>query len=357
MKYVKITVLWLFIIVIITSVLTSRGHNKIEGFNTLTSEGESPESILTVEDVKFPFKNIRTGENKNTNLIGIVAPFRNEEHYQAYYKFKERGYKFLGICSYLQFPGKVLNIYDPAHKEDMSWYIDKCIGWLYCFRNPCDMMPCKSIPMIQMSQSDFTNPDKIKPKNLPIKWDFIYICLKDNDTCEEGWNSINRNWALAKRCFQIMCLEYRLKGLVIGRSGCSLSSRLKPYLEFKDQLKYWEFIDCLNQSKFTFLPNTMDASPRILTESLCLDKPVLVNKNIVGGWKYVTKYTGEFFSDEKDLRKSLDFLLNNYHQYSPRKYFSEHYGPKIYGPRLEKFIRRLYPNFTKCTSAEPYCCD
>ena len=354
MKYIFIFILWICILFIIISCInyannTNNNNNNIETFSK-TKQNE-------LGTVKFPFKNIKTENNKNTNVIGIVAPFRNDNHYKEYYKLSEKGYKFLGICSYLQFPGKVLNKYDPAHKEDMGWYIDKCLGWMYCTRNPKDIFLDKSIPIIQISQSDFTNPNKLKPTNLPIIWDFIYICLKDNDKCDEGWNSINRSWKLAKRCFNIMCLEYGLKGLVIGRAGCSIDVKLKPYLTFKDQLKYWEFIKCLNQSKFTFLPNTMDASPRTLTESLCLNKPVLVNKNIVGGWKYVNKLTGEFFNNETDLRPALTYLLNNHNTYTPRKYFSENYGPKIYGPKLEKFIRSHYSNFTKCKSAEPYCCD
>ena len=36
-----------------------------------------------------------------------------------------------------------------------------------------DIFKNKSVPTIQMSQSDFTIPNKIKPSNAPIKWDFL----------------------------------------------------------------------------------------------------------------------------------------------------------------------------------------
>ena len=36
-------------------------------------------------------------------------------------------------------------------------------------------------------------------------------------------------------------------------------------------------------------------------EALCLDLPIVVNKHIVGGWKYVNQYTGKFFSDASDV--------------------------------------------------------
>ena len=60
-----------------------------------------------------------------------------------------------------------------------------------------------------------------------------------------------------------------------------------------------EELKMYNKSRFIFLPNEKDASPRVLTEALCCDILVLLNKN-VGGWKYVNKNTGEFFTDEKD---------------------------------------------------------
>ena len=44
-----------------------------------------------------------------------------------------------------------------------------------------------------------------------------------------------------------------------------------------------------------FAPNVHDASPRVLAEAMCLDVPILVNRHIVGGWKYVNSETGAFF--------------------------------------------------------------
>lgn len=350
-----IIILLILTVLIILIIIFNRSNNqlRLESFTDLKHKKEKKKYL----DVKFPFKNIRDQDNNNTNVIGIVAPFRNDDHMNQYKDLKKKGFKFIGITSYLQFPGKVLNKYDPAMTDNMAEYIPMCFAWMYCFRNPCPTLCRKNLPIIQMAQSDFTCPDRIKPKDLPIKWDFIYICLKDNDKCDEGWNSINRSWDLAQKCFNVICFQFGLKGIVIGRTQCTVDPRLKDYITFKDQLGYWEFIKTINQCRFTFLPNTMDASPRTLTESLCLDKPVLVNKNIIGGWKYVNSKTGEFFSDENDIVNALEYLLKNYDNYSPREYFKNNYGPTICGPKLAKFISKNYPNFTKCTSAEPFCCD
>src|SRR5262249_31101767 len=43
------------------------------------------------------------------------------------------------------------------------------------------------------------------------------------------------------------------------------------------------------------VPSTVDASPRVITEALCLDTWVMVNADISGGWKYVNERTGAFF--------------------------------------------------------------
>lgn len=353
MKY--LIILFIVIAIIISSSIIKLNYIKpyVEAFyiNNLIKVGK-------IENVKFPFKNIRDENNNNTNVIALVAPFRNKAHLIKYFNLLNKGYQFIGITSYLQFPGKIYNKYDPANNDNMANYINKCFAWMYCFNNPTNIFMSKK-PLIQMAQSDFTNPAKIKPLNLPIKWDFVYVCLKDNNRCNEGWNSINRNWKLAKKCFYIMCLKYNLKGVIIGRENCTIDSKLKPFLTFYKQLKYRNFINIIDQCKFTFLPNIIDASPRILTESLCLNKPVLINSQIIGGWKYINKQTGEFFTNEDDMELSLTILLKNIEKsiYQPRNYFKNFYGPLICGPKLARFIKKYFTNFTPCKSAEPYCCD
>ena len=99
----------------------------------------------------------------------------------------------------------------------------------------------------------------------------------------------------------------------------------------------------------------MDASPRILSECLCLNKPALVNINIVGGWKYINEQTGEFFNDENDVELSLKKLLNNLNNYKPREYFENYYGPKFCGRILAAFIKGFCPEFNE-EYCEPYCC-
>merc|ERR1719326_243336 len=108
---------------------------------------------------------------------------------------------------------------------------------------------------------------------------------------------------------------------------------------FLDQSEYFNY---LKQSRFAYLPQVHDASPRISTQALSLDVPVLMNKYISGGWKYVNEKTGEFFHDMSDFRQSLEKILKGadepYH-YEPRKWVLENYGNANSGKRLLKFVK------------------
>ena len=66
-----------------------------------------------------------------------------------------------------------------------------------------------------------------------------------------------------------------------------------------------------------------DASPRVLAEAMCLDVPILVNRHIVGGWKYVHGQTGAFFDSVDNVvpafREIVDGLQRG--DLHPREWF------------------------------------
>jgi len=57
-----------------------------------------------------------------------------------------------------------------------------------------------------------------------------------------------------------------------------------------------EVANFIKSSKCVVFFNTADASPRLLTEALICGRPVVVNSNIYGGWKYVNNNNGYFFN-------------------------------------------------------------
>jgi hypothetical protein len=253
----------------------------------------------------------------------------------------------MGISSYSEFPGKLTNPYENRfHEKQNHDYASMASSWLNCFRNPNKYInPIYSLPILDLSESDLKDHKNAKANpSIKKEYDFIYLCLKDNDKCTPGWQSYNRNWELGKKCLDIMCEKFGLKGCIIGRENCEIPKSCNGKIKILPFLKYHDFQKELQKARFLFVPNITDASPRVITESLCYDLRLLVNYNILGGWKYVTPETGEFFSNEYDIIPALTKLLKNMNNYTPRKHFVENYGKEISGRKLCQFIKHNYPN-------------
>ena len=111
-------------------------------------------------------------------------------------------------------------------------------------------------------------------------------------------------------------------------------------MPFQPQSK---FLKLIQECKWLFVPNISDASPRVVTQAMCYNMPILMNKNIVGGWKYIDEtQTGVFFTDEKDISSSLYKLQNNLTTYKPREWFIKHYGKVNSGKRLLAFLKEHF---------------
>ena len=306
-------------------------------------------SLPTLESPAFVHLYDDKGNKLNISLIS--KPFGYDSDYKLFLNNINK-YIYLVITSYMEFPYLPSNPLDNYILEDKTSEADKlnsynlemyfklCDGWLHCFRKPIEYLPTDK-PQLLISESDFVNYNLLKPDpSIEKEYDFIYSCPKvdENSPCDD-WVSHNKNWELCLKCLPILCLKFKLRGLLIGRKGCELPKDCDKYIETTGWIDYIENIKLYNKAKFIFVPNQRDASPRVLTEALACNLPCLVNYNILGGWKYVDhKYTGEFFTDEKDIGKSLEILLANLPNYKPRQYIIDNYGPINSGRVLKKFI-------------------
>jgi hypothetical protein len=75
-----------------------------------------------------------------------------------------------------------------------------------------------------------------------------------------------------------------------------------------------------------------------------MNKPLLMNRNIMGGWKYlIPGQTGEFFHDMSDFRDSLRRILDNTRgdksPYKPLDLVKSNYGNEHSGKRLYDFVK------------------
>ena len=304
-------------------------------------------------NVSFPFKNLYDDNYNKLNIILIAAPFREKAHEDLYQSYKDMGFKFCGISSYLSFPDKIENPYeDTYHIKRNHNYVNMVSSWLHCFREPPKILTESKIPLLLLTEADLKDYNKYKPTIISKskEYDFMYVCLKDNDKCEPGWQSYNRNWELAKKCLKVLCGKYKLKGLLVGRENCKHSDTYKDYITNIGFLPYDTFQQEMEKCRFLFVPNVSDASPRVITEALCYNMPVLVNYNIFGGWHNVIPgVTGEFFVNEIDISKSIEVMLKKINDYSPREWFINNRGIQKSGSQLAQFLIKNYPDINNKT--------
>jgi len=342
-KYIRMlmnNILQISLVLLVIIIIVSIIFYKYQNYISILSENDIPL-------VDFPFKNMFDDENKLLNIILISAPFREKIHEDNYELYKSMGLSFCGISSYINFPGHIKNPYeDRYHEEKNHDYPSMVDAWLHCFRSPPVNLQTSQLPLLRLCESDLKDFEKFKPDpSIKKEYDFMYVCLQDNETCQNGWQSYNRNWYLAKKCLEIMCGEFKLKGILVGRTNCEFTNKCDGIVKTIPQLDFDKFQIELQKCKFLFVPNISDASPRILTEAICYNIPVLVNYNIMGGWHYVVSgVTGEFFINDRDVGSALRSLTTNLHGYYPRNYFIKNHGKKKDGKRLAQFLISHYPS-------------
>jgi hypothetical protein len=278
----------------------------------------------------FPFQSIRVG-GKRARICVVSAPLYADQ-IRTFRTLKQRGYVMIGISSFGHFPfmhePDIINnsrsamLQTEEHKSIMT-QID---GWLTCSKDPV----LYDVPQLRFSESDCPHlNDATAPKGLVKKYDVIYNAASDGD-----FHQYHKNWNLAKECFQKMS-DAGLTVLVIGRDAPSDFEL--PGVSYNKYLKWHEFLDRIEESRVMFVPNGSDASPRILTEALCKGTPILVNKHIFGGWKYVNDCTGAFFESADDVIPQLHRVLNA--SCTPRQWFLDTYYPDGESAQLKELKR------------------
>ncbi len=248
-----------------------------------------------------PFLTLTDEKKKDKNIIGIRHVPASDSEKMAF--LKSSGYYFIGISSYQNFPGKIESKVDIDKTKNYNIFNDPVIkdcliGWCYCQRDIDDILP-KQMPRILLPESDFMNKDNYSYNiNVKKEYDFIYNCQKGD------WQDHCRNWKLAEKCIDIMVNKYNLKIVLIGKKGATNEPKHKN-ITSTDFLNHSVFKSYMSKSKYIFVPNIFDASPRVVSEAFLYNLPVLENKNIIGGWHYINEKTGMQFNDINDFEKVL----------------------------------------------------
>jgi hypothetical protein len=297
----------------------------------------------------FPYRYLYDENGKILPIVLVSGFFRDDKERDMFTEYVYNGIKVVGITAYKSFPKAITDTTgDSGTKDDAFDYYENIRNWLCCFRDP-DLYGFDSRHnLIDISESDFYDADEAEPTEK--KYDIIYVCFKDGDDCPmDGWNAVNRNYKLALDCLPIIMNEYNLKMLIVGRVNCGLEQLYGDNIEIVDFMPYFEFQEKLRQSRILFVPNIYDASPRTVAEAIIKDIPVLMNKTIVCGSKYINNETGELFTDHNDIRFSLSRLLGKMDTISPKKWWSQNYNKKKMGKKFRDFLYDQYPDILQNT--------
>ncbi|KAK9820312.1 hypothetical protein WJX72_008807 [[Myrmecia] bisecta] len=293
-------------------------------------------------DPPYPFQRIKSEDGKDTGIVALIAPFYDTNYYKAesaralFWRLKKAGHIMIGISSYQEFPGPIMNPFDDRHTtpaDDEVWAAMD--GWLHCFREEDKVrwMP-PNVPRINLSESDFHNPERrddggsLIPWGVPKEVDIVY----SNQGGE--WNDFARNWTLAKEVMHALVNELDLKIMIMGREidpvkDADIQALIDRGSVIRQPKMPWnQFLKTIEKARTLMTPNVHDASPRVLVEALSLNMTVLINKHIVGGWKYATEATGEEFGTAAEAVEAMRRLRAPERQAKlrPREWYRETWG-------------------------------
>ena len=233
--------------------------------------------------------------------------------------------------------------------------------------------PAQGKQLHLFSESDFC--DSLWMDDIPLlkdkeKYDydfFIFTIDSDQGAKCKGSHSLPLIFQAAKELgMRGLLLDYYPKELpsckgegrwdTQAREVRSLLSKIDNITIKRGWISQSRINKLISKCKFVIFPNTRDASPRTIPETLLRGKPIMLNKNILGGWKYSNDVNGILYDGPFGRE---DTMTNEKHYYdeikrsliemSNRKYIAkdiksnylETYGFKNTARRLAKIINKM----------------
>jgi len=256
---------------------------------------------------------------KPTEFIAVRGEIRSRLGEQCLLK-QIRIYKkkLIGLCSYQEFPQQFCNPHDTSRYTPQRFierFGNDVVLWCHCFRDPWNYFPM-NVPALLYSETDQYPHSRYLHGlvgTVEKKYDF-FVSIQDG-----AWNDHIRGIRVAEKWLGVMADQMGLKILVCGNHR--RQNFPSPNIDVIDFQKWSDFVQCMNSARALFCSSIYDASPRIIVESLSLDMPVLLNKNILGGWKYIGEDTGRLFDPEMDPVQIQEFVGSFLAQkFSPLEY-------------------------------------
>ncbi len=215
--------------------------------------------------------------------------------------------------------------------------------WLHPFRNPKKHLP-DDVPSYLISESDFVDPKMLMPlKEREIKWDYFYFTIGGGDGINhKGYKVFRKTLAKLSHLQGHIIIYGKIEKFPKSELSYLKSKGLKVTAK---TLKREHVQNIMRRSRFGFFPNIQDCSPRMIPECLLHNTPVLVNDDILGGWKYINDNTGRLFSQDT-VTEGVDFVMDN-KNFCPKKDFMSQYGFANSSRNLAKILSDHHPVFEK----------
>ncbi|AQZ61716.1 unnamed protein product [[Actinomadura] parvosata subsp. kistnae] len=269
-----------------------------------------------------PFLRVSDPAGRPLPWVLVRAPVTGRARHARLAALARDGHRFAGMTSYAGFPG-------PGWRDERDYGL-LCEAWFHCFRHPDRHLPPHG-PRALVSESDFTDPRRVDPARIAAAPRADVVCV-----CAAHLADL-KNWPLVRRCLPRL-LAAGLRVLVVDPP----ERAAPPGAEFTPRLPWPHLLAAVAGARCLLVPAVLDASPRVLAEALCLDVPVVVNRSILGGWKYVNAFTGVFFDGADDVVQAVTAACSGTRR--PRAYFTAHHGPLRAGAAVLAVLRRLQPD-------------
>lgn len=268
--------------------------------------------------------------------------------------------------SFLKTPQK--NIFSfvshPKMSAQQSNILKNIEAWCHPFKDRNRFLS-QSVNYILLPESDFMDASFVDVSNKKITYDFFYFTVNSKQGIEyKGLHNFIK-------MLPTLCGKLKQRGLVVvyypavnvkQKLDCIKAEYKHILNKYSDQLTFlWGFqnqksvANIMSSCKYGLFPNEVDCSPRMIPETILRNKPVLVNKDIYGGWHYINNGTGDMFDckSEDSIEKCVNHVLNL--KTDGRDFFMKNYGFNKSSKKLRNFLLNSGFNVEKYTNVYFYC--
>lgn len=264
-------------------------------------------------------------DDRGTGWLAMLGPPRTPAARALVERLRPH-VRFLGFTGWFTFPA------GDAYAQAL------CEAWCHCFRDADRWLP-PDVPRLQLAHADLLDYQRAALTDdgrTRVDADFVYV------GGPAGPGEVPKNWPLMRRCLPVLTRDLGLHGLLVG--GACVRDVPPDFAGTAVEALAWpDLMRALARARLLVVPNALDPCPRVIAEALAMNTPVVVNRRILGGWHYVTPFTGTFFDGPEDLADAIGRLSQL--PLSPRGWFRSHHGAWLAGERLRRFMSLLDPRF------------